>query len=115
MGVVTQLYNVRDAFGNETSIRAIPSHVNHYEFATASSQDITIPTGATYCVVGVNSTTVGYVLKLGTGAAIAGANVTDGSASAFRVASFAVPSGSTQVSIATDGAAKITLTWYKHQ
>ncbi len=112
--VTNVLFYAKDRFGNDTDVVSFPTHVDHFEYGGAASKNITLPANTSYVILTISSSSVHYAVKLGTGAAIATTDVTDGTANVLNLSQFVVPEGTTQISIATSGACKITLSYYKH-
>jgi hypothetical protein len=107
-------FYIKDRTGSETEIPIFPDHVDHLEYGGAASKNITLPANTSYIFVTTNSTSVNYAVKLGTGAAIGTVDIVDGTGNVLNLSKFAVPNGTTQISIAASGAVKITLAYYKH-
>ena len=108
------LFFVKDRMGNETDVVVFPDHVDHFEYSGAASKNITLPSDTSYVFITISTTSVHYAVKMGTGAAIGAADITNGTGNVLNISKFAVPNGTTQISIAASGACKITLSYYRH-
>lgn len=84
-----------------------PQYVDNYVLAANVAETATVPAGAEYVVI--SATTPVWVRRDNT-AAIPGGDVTDGTGSAYKPATYAVD-GVTSLSLIAPAASKVSLWW----
>jgi hypothetical protein len=88
-----------------------PGYINTYELAASTAKAVTIPTGARFAIFGATAD-IWVVIGAGKTAAVPSGDTTDGSGSELNP-SIRNVTGQTAMSIISESAAKVSITFYE--